>query len=265
MQPDPSVEARPLYSTASALRFEGAPECNDFEWLSLTLMPQDSLPKPLIFHLSNLTDFQVQSETLRIPREGACPETLKNNSLVEECENRCTSHAPGLGLLLVVTEFLGGFYWEPDKYQNGKCGFPPTVFYLEMLGNTVKTWTFPFSPALKSVMPLETFRRRTNNDFLPRIHRRKACYRFDWFWFHNLRPKQTRHIYISINVRHIFLTSNIESTTGDEWRCFWISMQLAETTHVQTRGPLRRPNRVFKKICRLHFFGSENMGWKQTL
>ena len=113
MQPDPSVEARPLYSTASAL--QGAPECNDFEWLSLTLMPQDSLPKPLIFHLSDLTDFQVQSETLRIPREGACPETLKNNSLVEECENRCTSHAPGLGLLLVDT----CCYWVFGRFLLG--------------------------------------------------------------------------------------------------------------------------------------------------
>ena len=81
MQPDDSVEALSVYSTASALQREGAPECDDFQWLRttlnefewhwmtlndfellwVTLIPQDSFSRPLLFYLENLTFKRNQS------------------------------------------------------------------------------------------------------------------------------------------------------------------------------------------------------------
>ena len=73
MQPDDSVEALSVYSTASALQSEGAPECDDFEWLWMnlnrsndfqwiwmTLIPQNSFWRPPLFFLEDPPDFRMQ-------------------------------------------------------------------------------------------------------------------------------------------------------------------------------------------------------------
>ena len=172
MQPDDSVEALSVYSTASALQSEGAPECDDFEWLWINLNDFDT--SKLLLKTSALLPWRpswlsnaigdLSSHILKL---------LKRISLLLIILEQLGY--PGIGPCLkfrsILSGVVGGFHFrELKQYQTQQV-------YSLMLRNVllhckVRYRNFPLSLALQLVVSFENSSRRIQKDFVPQVHRR---------------------------------------------------------------------------------------------
>lgn len=172
MQPDDSVEALSVYSTASALQSEGAPECDDFEWLWMNLNDFDT--SKLLLKTSALLPWRPSwlSNAIGDPSSHIL-KLLKRISLLLIILEQLGY--PGIGPCLkfrsILSGVVGGFHFrELKQYQTQQV-------YSLMLRNVllhckVRYRNFPLSLALQLVVSFENSSRRIQKDFVPQVHRR---------------------------------------------------------------------------------------------